>query len=386
MRTFLACQQSPHTYPIPAYRFWRHYLFNGLTEAGHVVLEADGVDWARGLTMLDTAELAAWRSDAWERTLDAVRAAHRSQPVDLFLSYLYPHQVAPDAVHSIRSLGVPCVNFFCDNVREFHRVPSAYRAFDLHWVPEAKALRLYREAGLPHLHAPMPCWIEPRHRHADHPEEFGPTFIGSHDGLRAELLGTALAEGASLTVRGAGWTGGECPAPPPAAMGLGRLLSNQAVFIAKHGILSWLRKTSRRLAPSPPPPPIPDSAIAAPPAFGYDYVRVTQRASVIIGVNRYPSFRFPLGRPDTYSRLRDIEAPMMGACYLTEWTDGLDQLYAPGEEIETYRTADELVAKLHLLQSDPDRRRRLRVSAQRRALHDHTIGRSITRIAERLRS
>jgi spore maturation protein CgeB len=101
-------------------------------------------------------------------------------------------------------------------------------------------------------------------------------------------------------------------------------------------------------------------------------------------VNRYPSLRFPPDRPDTYSRLRDIEAPMAGACYLTEWTEGLDRLYDLGTEIDTYRDAAELVAKVASLSADPARRCRLRAAAQRRALSDHSISRTLARIAERL--
>ena len=77
---------------------------------------------------------------------------------------------------------------------------------------------------------------------------------------------------------------------------------------------------------------------------GDDYARVLRESQVCLGVNRYPSLRHPAGRPGTYSRLRDIEAPMVGACYLTEWTEGLDELYEPGVEIEVYRDAAELVA------------------------------------------
>ncbi len=34
---------------------------------------------------------------------------------------------------------------------------------------------------------------------------------------------------------------------------------------------------------------------------------------------------------------------MMGACYLTKRTEGLDQFYDVGSEIETYRTAAEML-------------------------------------------
>ena len=75
---------------------------------------------------------------------------------------------------------------------------------------------------------------------------------------------------------------------------------------------------------------------------------------------------------------------MLGACYLTEWTEGVAQMYELGQEIETYRTAEEMAAKLAGLRRDPQRRRTMRERAQRRALNDHTLGRSTARIAARL--
>jgi spore maturation protein CgeB len=75
---------------------------------------------------------------------------------------------------------------------------------------------------------------------------------------------------------------------------------------------------------------------------------------------------------------------MAGACYLTEWTEGLDELYDLGTEIETYRTATELAGKVAELAADPRRRDRLRAAGQRRALTHHSIARTIERIANRL--
>jgi spore maturation protein CgeB len=80
--------------------------------------------------------------------------------------------------------------------------------------------------------------------------------------------------------------------------------------------------------------------------------------------------------------LRDIEAPMLGACYLTEWTEGLSRLYQLGTEVETYRTADELSAKLHDLTGDPSRRQSMRHAARRRALAEHSLTRTMSKIEE----
>jgi spore maturation protein CgeB len=101
---------------------------------------------------------------------------------------------------------------------------------------------------------------------------------------------------------------------------------------------------------------------------------------VTIGVNRVPTANRSPYRPLVYSRLRDIEAPMLGACYLTEWTEGLEHMYELGKEIETYRTAEELTTKLSELRLDPERRSAMRERAQRRALSDHSVARSIARI------
>ena len=379
MNILLACHQSPHDYAIPAYRFWHTYFCEGLREAGHTVLEVPDADWARGLLALAPDELRAWQADTWSRALDTARAARAAGGLDLFLGYFYPQQIDGGALRAIRDLGVPCVNFFCDNVREFRAVPAAYHEFDLHWVPEFAALELYRRAGLPHIHAPMPVWVEPRHRTCEHAERHGPTFLGSSDSTRLTLLADAVARGADVTVRGPAWASAEPSAAPPPAP-LARRLAAQWKFLRDQGAAALLR---RHFSRSPTPKPFPRERVATP-VWGDDYIAMTQQSSVVIGINRFPSFRHPANRPAAYSRLRDIEAPMLGACYLTEWAPGLDRLYEPGNEIETYRDAAELAEKLRALQADAPRRRRLRAAGQRRALAEHTIPRTIRQIAEHL--
>jgi spore maturation protein CgeB len=75
---------------------------------------------------------------------------------------------------------------------------------------------------------------------------------------------------------------------------------------------------------------------------------------------------------------------MAGACYLTEWTAGLDQLYDLGVEIETYRDAPELAEKAQWLLNDSARRKRMRKHGQARALQEHSIARTLDKVAARL--
>ena len=383
LRVFLSCLQSLHKYAIAPYEHWESYFKRGMEEAGCQWLEAEGVDWAEALVLGEPARRKSWREVAWSRTVDQIRQEHRRRPIDFFLGYLYPDHIDPAAIKEIQALGIPCVNFFCDNVRQFVEVPADFKCFDLHWVPEFKALSMYRRGGLRYVHAPMPAWVDLRQRTWDHPEKYGITFIGSRDSQRSGLFARVLALGVTLELRGAGWgnEGSVAVARTAKRKSVWQTMGNQVRQIRDIGTVAWLRKVRERLRPT-----VPDCTFAefALPKAGQHYVAVTQESRVVLGVNRYPSLRHPFTQPDTYSRLRDIEAPMMGACYVTEWTEGLDLLYDLGKEIETYRSAEEMVDKLSELEASPSKRRQLHCKGQQRALTEHTVARSLDKIARAL--
>ena len=381
MRILLSCLQSLKRHAIPAYDFWRHYFVQGLQDEGHEVVEIPNVDWAEGVTYPPGRELDAWRTRTWEIVESFVRLELVRQPIHLFISYLYPAQVEVAAIRELQRMGIPCVNFFCDNVREFLKPPAEYAPFDLHWVPEFEALEMYRRSGLPFVHAAMPCWVSEEQRTLPRLESEPATFIGSHDVLRLDLLGQALQSGADFVIRGNGWLAqntNRSKLPRTAAS----LVHNQIEVVKRYGLGGLLTKIESRVRPLRPSP-IEDSRIGAL-LSDAEYFRVTREAMVTIGVNRVPTANRSLRRPLVYSRLRDIEAPMLGACYLTEWTEGLEHMYELGEEIETYRTAEELTSKLAELRKDFARRAAMRQRAQRRALAEHTIGKSIERIRAHL--
>lgn len=385
MNILLACQQSPVAYPIPSYGFWRRYFVNGLVEAGHTVHEVAGADWARGLLPLPADEHARWLGDAWERTLSTARALRDSGRLDLFLGYLYPGQIDVSAVRSLRSLGIPAVNFFCDNIREYHRLPARFAPFDLHWVPEYAALPLYAARGWPALHAPMPCWVPPARRHPPESERLVASFIGGRDPLRADLLARAAAAGLPLEIRGPSWSSRPAPVPasPVTPPTLRARLADWSDFIGRQGLAAAARRATSRWR-SDPEVAFDFTPFLHPSPSDEGYADILAGSAVSLGINRFPGFRHSPRKPGVYSRLRDIEAPMLGACYLTEHAPGLESLYEPGVEIETYRDSDELVAKCRALLADPARRARLRLAGQNRALRDHSLGRTVARIGGRL--
>jgi hypothetical protein len=252
-------------------------------------------------------------------------------------------------------------------------------------VPELNAMPMYRSAGLACIHAPMPCWVPVGLRDVPLSESESPTFIGSADILRRDLLGRALQAGADFTIRGPGWVNeSQATASKPGdTRSLSALVANQVATVRDHGLTVLMRKIGNRVRPLRHVS-IPASRICAAPLGDDEYFRITREAMVTIGVNRVPTARASNHRPLAYSRLRDIEAPMLGACYLTEWSEGLDSLFESGDEIETYRTAEELSGKLTELSKSPARRLSMRKRAQRRALNEHSVRRSIDRISRHL--
>ena len=356
---------------------------SAFAEVGHTCLEAPGCDWAEGLLNRPADDHLAWRQRTWECALRWLSAEHRKQPIDLFIAYLYPGQIDTSALSQVRDLGIPCVNFFCDNVRLFRSVPSEFRGFDLHWVPEVKGCDLYTRARLPHLFAPMPCWVDPRLRSLPQHESLPPAFVGTRDEQRERLFSEAIKLGLSIQLRGRGWIGTPGSENAPPRGGGAGIIANQVEFIRSHGLRAFMRKIGS-MASKARPVEFDFSPWAGSACDGESYWQVLRESVVCVGVNRYPSFRFPADRPDTYSRLRDLEAPMVGSAYLTEAAPELPLLYEVGEEVEVYSSPAELVDKARDLVGDREKRLRMRTRAQRRALADHSIERTISRIGEHL--
>ena len=378
MKIFLSFLQSEENYPIPAYSFWQHYIKNGITESGNYWVECSTADWAYGLVPKSKVEQQFWKKDTWAKTVDWLR----QNPADLFLSYLYPHQIDLQAIKQIQKLGIPCVNFFCDNVREFIKIPKEYGVFDLNWVPEYKAIKMYKKAGYPYINLPMPMWVDPIYRTFS-PETFNQvTFIGSKDIQRLKLLEKVIAQNQDLPLAlyGSGWIEdcNEAITNNGYRQSVVKKIFSNLNYLYNQGFNTFYRKIT---APSLNYEASSTLAkhIYAKPDFN-EYNALTSKSMITLGINRYPSFRHPLILPDTYSRLRDIEAPMLGACYLTECTEGLESLYNFENEISVYRTANELIEKIKLLKSESELRIELKKKGQLRALTNHNVGNSIKKI------
>jgi len=382
VKIFLSFLQSENNYPIPSYSFWQYYIKNGIQEAGHEWAECPDADWALGLVPKSKPEQEQWKQDTWGQTVDWLK----KHPADIFLSYLYPNQIDVTAIREIQKLGIPCVNFFCDNLRDFDKLPAEFGIFNLNWVPEYRAIKLYNRAGYPCINLPMPMWVEPKYRVSKVENNMQVTFIGSKDLQRILLLEdiVRLWQGIPLAVYGNGWKENDIPVAFNAPSSISSKIKFNLGFIQEQGITSFVRKIRYRNMTYDISDTLATKTCRSPSFERYN--ELTAQSMITLGVNRYESFRFPIDNPDSYSKLRDIEAPMLGACYLTEYTEGIGELYDIENEIAVYKNADGLIGKVNELQSDPAKRKKLKINGQKKALNEHSIPTSLNKILSLIKS
>lgn len=339
-------------------------------------MELPGADWAEGLLYAEgSLQMKNWKDKIWDSTIKYIKQNRAN--IDVFLTYLYPKQIDSNAIADIKQLGIPCINFYCDHVREFNTVPLSFQVFDLLWVPEYEAIAMYKKCKMNFIHLPMPMWVDHSFRHiAPTQESFPVSFLGTKDILRANLLAEAIDKGLEIDIWGAGWQDNS-PAIS-SAQSITSKFGNQYNFIKARGFYAYLIKILQKLKPLKSQP-IETAFFKGIPNFE-QYIAITRQSQVVIGINRVPTYKKLHTDPVIYSRLRDIEAPMLGACYLTEYCMGVEHLFDIGHEIEVYRTAEEMTLRANELLKNEQKRRQLRLNAQRHALGELSIPASLTKL------
>jgi hypothetical protein len=113
------------------------------------------------------------------------------------------------------------------------------------------------------------------------------------------------------------------------------------------------------------------------PAWGLDMYRHMARAAVV--VNRHNDIA------EGYANnMRLFEATGVGAAVVTDAAPNLHEMFAPGVEMATYASGDELVAQVERLLSDDAARVALATAGQRRTLAEHTYAERMRELSDML--
>lgn len=368
MRLFLAVPRSPN----PAFTsdLWKGNLHDPLVDMGHdVVLWDEG---SQPMFDLDPggAETAPLRARFGERFLAAVEAAHAAGPIDLVLTYFSDSHVEPAAVDRVRDRTAPIVNFFCNNVHQFHLVRRTSRHYTACLVPEAEALPRYRAAGAEPLFFPMAA--NPKiYRPVPAAPRYDATFAGQRYGDRTAGILALREAGVDAHAFGQHWAvpearDGAGPGPPsgeshPRAVSraLQLTLHGRNPFTAARDLRAWERLRLRY--PGALHGPVGDEA----------YVALFSESRISLGFLILGDTHRTL-RPLRQIRLREFEATMAGAFYLTGWLEEMALHYEIGKEIVCYRSLVELVDLARHYLAHESARERIRIAGHERALKDHT--------------
>ena len=304
--------------------------------------------------------------------IDQFEREHKKQPFDLFFSYLTDRETTSDLPQYINSMGVPTLNFSCNNTHQFHTIEKISPHFTYNLHSEKNAAEKFREIDANPIWFPMAA--NPKYyQEYSLEKEFDVTFVGQNYALRPYYINHLLDNGIDVNVWGSGWREKEDL----------RLLREIFYFGKKYKDISKLaltmdRKKSYYIA----------SQLAYlefrnllqkkytrnfhHPLSDNNLVKMYSQSKISLGFVEVWDHHQPGGIERSHVHLREFEAPMSGALYCTGYTEELNEFYELDKEIIVYRCKSELLDKVKFYLSHPVEAERIRVAGYERALKCHT--------------
>ena len=307
-----------------------------------------------------------------EKLLDAFRREHDRRPFDLFFSYLMDGMVETGVIDEIRRTGVPTCNFSCNNTHQFNLVDELSPHFDYNLHSEKDAAGKFHAIGANPIWFPMAA--NPKYYHPyDVPRTLDVTFVGQKYAKRPYYIYHLLENGMNVDVYGPGWRLNGREGRARMLLRHGRRiqtalqaltatsLESRARWSAK---LSWLDFNER--------------------------LRIKYDSHMHLALSdedmfrKYSESKISLGFLEVYDdhdfasvtkqhlHLRDFEAPMSGALYLTGFCEELAEFYEPDREVLIYRNEHELLEKVHYYLSHGDQAEQIRNRGKMKSLQNHT--------------
>ncbi|NET52515.1 MAG: glycosyltransferase family 1 protein, partial [Merismopedia sp. SIO2A8] len=405
MRIFIAVRHSIN----PKFFFgdlWSRNFYPALQQLGHEIIESqvDLLPASRFMQVPDnfTRQEQEVRSQLTQKIIDEVTTHHKKKPIDLFLSYFYNSHFDPLGFEAIHTLGIPTINFYCNSIYQFSLVSSIAAKVKFSWHSEKNAEAKYTEVGA------QPVWVQ---MGAD-PKIYYPVketkrvakacFVGQRYADRDRLLAHLIHHQVPLNIFGSGWGKPHAPiqqASTNAANPLTRPLTHQATNdkpqsylgrpilkpgslqsycnlikknIVTEGFMGGMARTISQVNYRAKSNHLNSTLESVYQGFAESMIQAFSQHELILNFSHV----WADGRPGStlipHVRLRDFEAPMSRACYLTGHTEEIGEFYTIGTEIDTYKTVDELVDKARFYLNNPYEAEKMREAGYQRSLREHT--------------
>jgi len=334
---------------VPGSRYgvvWRNHFYDGLRDSGLEVIFPTGLNfsWARPAHSA-SAEITA-EGRITSRALAGQIERAMETGIDAVISYCFSHDIELELVDRVRAAGVPWINFFCDSAYAFHTVEAIARRTSLNWFVETAAEDNYRALGVPYLCAPYA--VNPRalpDASCQTPDRTL-SFVGTANKPRIKAVALLRLMGTDVHVAGRNWPRA-LAWQSSAGSGARGALKRALRFAAGTAMRGHVREHLH------------DDEFL-------EYLRGTQ---TLLGLNEGGLGKGPYV---SYLKLRDIEFPGHGCCYLAQHNDDIERAFEIGREVYTYRTLWEGRRLARKLARDPDGCRRMGERARERVLAEHT--------------
>ncbi len=334
-------------------------LRRSLEDMGHQLVRFDFPGWP------DDAD-AEWQRSGKPKTNERlVHAFMSAGKIDLFFGYLYSSVAYPETIDRITGSGVPTVNFSCNNVHQFDLVRDIAARFDACWVPERSALPDFLSVGARPLRIQLAA--NPRiYRPLPEPRMYDATFVGQRYADRAEFLDLLHASGVKVHAWGAGWA-------PSKRMDLAHARAALALLEDEQldGFRRLLKKRRNPVAEQKAAQAAEPKPYGGPRLLHRDLIKAFSQSRLSLGFATAGDSHLS-GQRLRHLRLREFEAPMSGALYLTEDQPELAEYFEPGTEVLTYTDRFDLLDKARYYLAHQEAAERVRRAGLRRARAEHT--------------
>ena len=349
-------------------QIWLRNLYEPLVDMGHDVFLFRAEEGGQARVRRDVSLRAAFS----QKLLDTFRREHARQPFDLVFCYLMDGMIETGVIDEIRRAGVPTCNFSCNNTHQFDLVDELSPHFDYNLHSEKNATQKFREIGANPIWFPMAA--NPKYYHPyDVPRELDVTFVGQKYARRPYYIWHLLENGVDVHVYGPGWRlrgdGGRLRdllrrgrrLQTALRALLATSLEGKAEWSAR---LAWL-DSSERLRVSY------DTHIH-PPLTDDEMICKYSESKISLGFLETYDQHNPAAIVRQHLHLRDFEAPMSGALYLTGFCEELAEFFEPDKEVLVYRNEHEMLEKVRYYLAHPDQAQQIRKNGRLRAQSSHT--------------
>jgi spore maturation protein CgeB len=270
-----------------------------------------------GTAAIYDADVIKLNDDALKRQIES---AIQKGGIDALMGQMWAGRISKEVIAWVRSKGIPVINISMDDRLPEHwgysgniRLGSVGLANSLDMVltTSSETCLWYTVEGCPVINWPLASDPNLFYKKYNQPRDIEVLFIGNKYGVRGKIVNKLISSGIDVTAYGNGWPNGT----------------------------SSFEKS----------------------------IELSNRSKIILGIGTVGHCA------DLFTmKLRDFDAPMSGALYITHRNPDLTSLYKEGEEIEFYLTVDEAISKIRFYLQNPDELSRVAFNGQNKALKNYT--------------